>query len=129
MNSRRKFFITIGTVLILISSYSITITAILLAKSSEVTGIVTGHKEGRGGSQLSVVYYPLVTFVCCDNQNIEFTGKPGVNPPLYKYGESVQVLFDKSKPRDARIYSFSSLWLFPLVGLGLGTFFTTRFFD
>ena len=129
MNSTRKLFITIGTVLILISIYSITTTAILLAKSNEVTGIVTGYQEGKGGSQLSVVYYPLVTFVCCGNQNIEFTGKPGVNPPLYEHGESVQVLFEKSKPSDARIYSFTSLWLFPLVGLGLGAFFTTRFFS
>jgi len=114
----------------LISAYSSVTNLLFISRSVDVNGVVTGFKEGGGGGFPSrgVVYYPMVKFICCGNEEFEVAGKPGSNPPLYAVGESVQLLFDESKPENAKIYSFSSMWLLPLTGIGLGLFFVSGFF-
>ena len=91
-------------------------------KSNEVVGVVTDYKEGggAGNTPLSTVYYPIVSFKCCNDRDIVFIGKPGVDPPQYVIGESVNVLFDPAMPEDAKIDSFSSMLLLPFFGLGFG---------
>jgi hypothetical protein len=42
----------------------------------------------------------------------------GSNPPRYKEGDSVVVLYDPAQPGDVRIHSFFNVWMGPLV-LGL----------
>jgi len=37
------------------------------------------------------------------------------NPPTHRIGEKVTVAFDPASPRDAKIISFQTLWLFPAV--------------
>ena len=113
-----KLHARIGIILIIISVYFLVESAIFFTNSNQAVGVVTDYKEGHGGgTRLSIVYYPIVTFKCCNHKLIEFVGKPGVDPPEYTIGENVDVLFDPSKPETAKIYSFSSILLLPFFGL------------
>jgi hypothetical protein len=44
-------------------------------------------------------------------------------PPAYHVGETVNVLYLESDPYDARIESFTSLWLLPMIFGGIGAIF------
>ena len=115
-----KLYSRFGIVLILISIYALVDTAVFFSKSKEGVGVVTDYKVGGGGVHSSNVYYPIIRFKCCNDIDIEFVGKPGTNPPDYAIGEDVSLLFNPAKPEDAKIYSFSSMLLLPLFGLGFG---------
>ena len=55
-----------------------------------------------------------------DGQQTEFDDSVATNPPAYHVGETVNVLYLESNPFDARIYSFTSLWLVPMIFGGIG---------
>ena len=116
-----KLYKRFGILLLLLSAYALVEMGIFVIKSNDVVGVVTDYEEGSGGgNRLSVVYYPVVTFKCCNDKDIVFVGKPGVDPPEYAIGENVNVMYDPTRPEDAKIFGFSSMLLFPFVGLGLG---------
>ena len=57
----------------------------------------------------SVTFAPLVRFSHA-GQVIDFTGSTSSNPPRYRIGKTVPVLFLESSPFSAKIDSFFSLW-------------------
>lgn len=72
-------------------------------------------------------YSPVVEFSSQDGRIVHFQGMSTSPKPVQ--GTRVTVLFDKSKPEEARIDSFVQRWLFPtlftpvgLVLLGIGAF-------
>jgi hypothetical protein len=57
----------------------------------------------------SVTFAPLVRFSYA-GQVIDFTGPTSSNPPRYRIGETVPILFLQSNPSSARIDSFFPVW-------------------
>ncbi|MFI9307364.1 DUF3592 domain-containing protein [Streptomyces triculaminicus] len=68
--------------------------------------------------------YPVVEFTSADGTPRKFRDSAGSNPPSYKVGEQVEVLYRPDAPEDARIKGFLSLWLAPLILGGIGLVFT-----
>lgn len=66
-------------------------------------------------SAKSTTYKPLVTFNDKNGAKIEFTSGDSSNPPSYDVGEKIEVLYNPKKPQDAKIKSFSSLWMGVLI--------------
>ncbi len=74
--------------------------------------------------QLSGDYYhPVVQFNTAAGQSRIFRSSVGSRPSTYDVGESVTVVYDPSRPTEARIRSFLSLWGGPAGLGGLGTVF------
>lgn len=62
----------------------------------------------------SSVYYPVVTFKF-EGEEYQFQGDSGSDPPSYHEGEKVRVSFQAEHPNEAKINSFFSLWMLPLI--------------
>lgn len=62
---------------------------------------------------------PVVEFHIGDERH-EFQSWLSTSPPQFDVGEKVVVLYDRQNPEHARIESFVTLWLFPVVFGGIG---------
>lgn len=65
-------------------------------------------------------YQAVVRFRKADGGTHEFVDDSGSDPPRYSIGEKVRVLYDPADPRNAKIDSFRSLWLAPVLALFAG---------
>ncbi len=96
-----------------------------LIRSTETTGEVIALEEvppTEAGE--THTFRPVVSFPVGPTRQVRFKSMAHSNPPEYEVGASVRVLYDPTRPDEARIRSFTSLWL-PLAGLGgLGIIFT-----
>jgi hypothetical protein len=93
-----------------------TVTALV---PQESTAYATGNGSVSSRSLARYVYQPVVRFRH-DGQWIEFNDSEASNPPAFHVGETVTVLYLESNPYDARIDSFISLWLAPMIFGGIG---------
>lgn len=82
--------------------------------------------DGRGGLRGSSGggYVTVFTFTDGFGQAHTVRTKSAQNPPTHQVGAVVEVLFPPACPEDARIRSFSTLWLVPTLLLGFGVAFT-----
>lgn len=79
-------------------------------------------------SHKSTTYKPVVDFIDVKGVKIEFASGSSSNPPSYEVGEKVEVLYNPKEPQDAKIKSFFSLWMGPLiVGIVGAVFFAVGF--
>ena len=86
--------------------------------------VVDLHLSRGSSSDDGPTYRPVVRFSMDDGAPREFTSSTGSNPASYSVGERVEVLYFEDSPQDAKINSFSDLWLGTLILGGLGaTFF------
>lgn len=71
------------------------------------------------------IFFPVVSFMTEDGDTVKFRENVGSNPPRYKKGDLVRVLYDSEKPWRAKIDSFWSLWfisiLFAFLGFTFGS--------
>ena len=99
-------------------------TRAFLSKTKETVGeIVALKKVLPVDSYEQATYRPVVSFRVGTSSPIRFESMTSSNPPQYSIGDSVPVLYDPGSPYDARIRSFTSLWLLPIVLCGLGLIF------
>ncbi|GHF58669.1 hypothetical protein GCM10010218_44980 [Streptomyces mashuensis] len=75
--------------------------------------------DWRDGDQ-GPVAYAVVGFTSADGEKQTFQDSFGSNPPAYKVGERVEVLYHADHPDDASISGFASLWVLPLIFGGAG---------
>jgi hypothetical protein len=68
-------------------------------------------------------YQPKITFTTRTGENVVLTSVGMSNPPRFRVGQEVPVVYDPSNPRKARIRSFASLWFASLLFGGLGSSF------
>jgi len=68
--------------------------------------------------------HPVVKFRTKDGEVVEFESPYGQNPPAYRVGQRVPVLYDPDRPEAAAIQSFVSPWLWCLVTGLLGVTLT-----
>ncbi|MBI3535631.1 MAG: DUF3592 domain-containing protein [Deltaproteobacteria bacterium] len=83
------------------------------------------HATYDNHNRSAPVYYPVIEFTLPNGKKTEFISNTGSNPPDYEVGDSVTIIYDPAKPRQAKINSFLDIWLLPVVLGFLGTVFTT----
>ena len=67
-------------------------------------------------------HYPVARFRSRDGREIEFEGL-GADPPDYREGDHVSVLYRADRPHSARIESFQELHAGPIVVGAFGLIF------
>ncbi len=92
-----------------------------IAGASVAQGTVVELVRSQSGSD-SPTYRPVVRFNA-NGRAVEFVSSSGSNPPSYSRGEKVEVFYQPSKPQNAMINGFFSLWGGPLIVGGLGAVF------
>jgi hypothetical protein len=81
-------------------------------------GIVQGVERGYGSR--TGAYYPRVSFTATDGSIIRFRDGSGANPPAYRVGDRVIVLYLAGDSRSAIIDGGIRNWRRPLVVASLG---------
>lgn len=123
----RWVFTIVGIGMLLGSLFVYQNTRSFLGKAVEANGRVIGLERSRSSSTSSTssssTYRPVVEFTTASGKRIEFTSSVGSNPPSYREGEAVTVLYLAADPYRARIKSFFSLWFGFMILLGLGLVF------
>ena len=66
-------------------------------------------------------YQPKITFPTQTGETVSLTSVLMSNPPRFRVGQQVPVVYDPSNPSRAYIRSFSSLWFVSLLFGGLGS--------
>ena len=91
------------------------------ARGSVVDLVARQSTDSDGNS--STMYYPVVEFTTADGQAIRYQSSTGSNPAAQHVGDSVDMVYAPGDPQNARINSFTDLWLMPLILLGFGALF------
>lgn len=94
-----------------------------IEKSLSTTGTVIRLSEEFDDDN-DILFSPIVRFETIKGKIIEFKSTTSSNPPSHRVGENVSVLYDPKNPYNAKINSFTSLWLAPILFLGLGIIFS-----
>lgn len=116
-------FLVVGLGLLVGSFGAYTRTKRFLATAREARAEVVGMDERHGGSGQSRSYHPILRYRTQEGVTKELVSPVGSNPPRYKKGDSVAVLYDPAKPDDMRIHSFGSVWIVPLILAFVGVIF------
>jgi hypothetical protein len=132
--STAKYLLTaIGLVLLLGSLVVCDHTASFVRRAVRTQGTVmalvphqTANYSNNGtidnGLPVIYSYQPVVRFRV-GPQYVLFSDSVATSPPAHHVGETVTVLYLESNPYNARIESFTSLWLLPLIFGSIGTIF------
>lgn len=100
-------------------------TRVFLDKAREAAGeVVALEEEPAMEAGDSRTYRPVVSYATGSGQRVRFSSMAHSNPPEYELGASVRVLYDPERPHEARIRSFTELWMPLLLLGGLGGIFT-----
>ena len=67
------------------------------------------------------IYRPKITFTTQTGETVPLTSVLMSNPPRFRVGQQVPVVYDPSNPSRAYIRSFSYLWFVSLLFGGLGS--------
>lgn len=90
-----------------------------LRRSVITSGWVTNMvRSGKG------LLAPQVKFTTAEDETITFTHPVSSRPPAYRTGQTVTVRYQPSRPHEARLNTFTGVWLTPLVLLFMGVAFT-----
>jgi len=91
--------------------------------SLRAQGTVTNNMRRISVNSNEDVYAPIVSFKTADGQQMEFEEATRSNPPAHQVGETVEVFYKATNPKDAQINSPFDLWLGPIIVGGIGIFF------
>ena len=93
-----------------------------------VVDLVSGPPGPQGGVPLA---YPVVRYHTTDGREVVFRSGFGSQPPLWRPGQSVTVLYDPADPEAARVETKAATVVAPgcfvAVGVGLAAFATVLF--
>jgi hypothetical protein len=93
------------------------------AQGTVIRMVYSSDSDGGGG------YSPVYTFRTMSGQVIEVTDNISSNPPQFKEGQMIDVLYDPENPGRARINKWFNLYFVPLLlgflglvfgGIGIG---------
>lgn len=113
----------IGIFMLVIAVMMTIATRSFVKRAVRVPGVITEliPVSSDDGGQ---TWKPSVRFRGLDGVDYAYTESFSQNPAPYAVGETVQVLYLRDDPDDARIDSFSSLWAAQVILGVLGTVFT-----
>lgn len=96
-----------------------------IAASARATGTVievVSQTRTQDGVQ-KTYFYPIVEFKTPAGEVVRFQDSTGSNPPAYREGETVEVLYDLLTPQAATVASWTNLWLPSTIVLAAGGLF------
>ncbi len=112
----------IGVLLLVIAAVTAVGAARQLSREVEAPGevveVVMRQTRDSETNQLQDYYYPVVSFTPAGGAQMEVQLGEGSWPAAYGVGDQVTVLYDSTRPREARIKSAAStflVWLLPLI--------------
>jgi hypothetical protein len=115
-------FVGVGFLFIGLALFFLIRTRIFINNSEKTQGTITlmlyeGDSEGSG-------YIPIFEFRTLQGKKVEVTSDLRTNPPQFKVGQIVEVLYDPENPEGARINKGFNLYFVPaflgLFGLAFG---------
>lgn len=116
--------IPIGVSLVIGAGWSAWSTQTWIDRSDEAEGKVIEMVRIRDRDDGGYMFAPLVRFQTGDGRSIEFQSSLRSNPPGYRTGQTVSVLYDPDAPESAAIRGLFSLWLVSMVLGFMGSIFT-----
>ena len=111
-------FLAIGIVILIITAKIRLNTLAFLAKAISTKGRVINLEERASNDddgRYSYSYYPVVEFSYSRGRTKQFVSKLGRNPPAFKVGQEVTVMYDPNNVESAKIGTFGELWLFTVI--------------
>jgi hypothetical protein len=105
----------------LISAYR---THAFLSTSEAAEATVIRLQEFWNLNHTTASYAPVFTFAAGDGRAYTVTSNMATNPPVFKVGEHAQAHYPKGHPEQARLDSFSQLWLMDVANEIIGSIFT-----
>jgi uncharacterized protein DUF3592 len=115
--------IPIGLLLVLGAAWSVWSTKTWLSHAIEVPGSVTELLRVRDSDNTGYLFVPVVRFQTVEGRTVEFQSSLRSNPPAYRAGQSVSVLYDPDEPRSAAIRGVFSLWFMSIILGFIGSIF------
>ena len=124
-NLVKLVFFGFGFIWIAFGAFFFINTKFFSSKSYRAAGTVVELKEVQRSStstskSSSISFYPVVRYETEGGKHVSFTSSSGSYPSPYKRGDRVTVLYDPKNPQKARIMSFRSMWLAPVLCFGIG---------
>ena len=113
----------IGALLLFGAVWTATSTKTWIAHAIEVPGTVIEMLRVRDIDNTGYLFAPVVRFKTMQGNTVEFESSFRSNPPAYRTGQAVSVLYDPDEPRSAAIRGFFSLWLMPIILGFVGSIF------
>jgi hypothetical protein len=112
----------VGGLLVVIGLFILIHTRMFISRAQEVKGTVirmvyTHSSEGGGG------YSPVYQFRTVTGETVVVQDGLSSNPPMFKEGQIIDVLYDPANPQKARIKKWLSLYFLPTLLGGLGLIF------
>ena len=95
-------------------------TGLFLHGSVAADGTVVSLDLVRDNENNSLTYSPVFTFAATDGNAYIVSSSVSSNPPSFKAGERVRVLYEPKDPTGAKIGTFWQLWTMPVVFRILG---------
>ncbi|MEH2587088.1 DUF3592 domain-containing protein [Bradyrhizobium sp. AZCC 1721] len=115
--------IPVGLLLLLGAGFSVWSTKTWIARAIETSGSVIEMVRLRDSEDKGYLFAPVVRFQTRDGRTIEFQSGLRSNPPAYRTGQTVSVLYDPDVPESAAIRGVFSLWLMPIIVAFIGAVF------
>lgn len=120
------FFIVSGLGLLFLGYQLLTGTQQRIETAVKAQGTVVEIVSRRttSGGERKTYFYPVVEFRTPAGDVIRFTeSSTGSNPPSYRVGQTVNILYNPQTPQDARIDSWD-LWIPSIIAMSVGGIFT-----
>ena len=114
-------FPLVGLLLVAISVFIFVRTRSFIGSSQEVKGKVVRNvyrSSSDGGG-----YAPVFGFTTIDGRYVEVEDKLESNPPQFREGEVLDILYDPQNPSRARVKKWMNLYFTPLLLGGMGVIF------
>jgi hypothetical protein len=114
-------FPLVGLLLVAIAVFIFVRTRSFIGSSQEVKGKVVRNvyrSSSDGGG-----YAPVFGFTTIDGRYVEVEDKLESNPPQFREGEVLDILYDPQNPSRARVKKWMNLYFTPLLLGGMGVIF------
>lgn len=114
-------FPLVGLLLIAIAVFILMRTRSFISSSQEVKGTVVRNvyrSSSEGGG-----YAPVYSFTTIDGRPVEVEDKLQSNPPQFREGAAVDILYDPQNPSRARVKKWMNLYFAPALLSGMGVIF------
>jgi len=100
---------TVAAILLTVAAFRARSTRRFLRSAVSAKGTILENSLSTD-SDGDPIYKPRFTFALRDGQEVSVQSNFGTNPPSFRKGQSVTVLYDPSIPEHAKINTFMQLW-------------------
>ena len=117
------FLLVPGLALLALAGALALSTVSFLARAVETDAMVARHERrvsrSASGGPDTAAYFPVFSFTTSEGRRMEVIGGVGGDPPVWRSGETLRLLYDPRDPSRAEPASLASLWFMELL-LGVG---------